>query len=204
MSSKNTNTRERILRSCWELLESGEGSAVRMSDIARKAGISRQAVYLHFPKRAELLIATTHYIDEIKDVDGRLARSRQVGSGLERLDAFIEAWGEYVPEIHGVAKALMAMMVSDADAADAWHGRMEAFRQGCQAAVDALFDDGKLTPDLCPLQATDLLWTMLSVGNWELLTRECGWRQEDYTRHIKTAARKVLIKRNPGRNTARM
>lgn len=175
-----------------------------MSDIARKAGISRQAVYLHFPKRAELLIATTHYIDEVKDVDGRLARSRQAGRGLERLDAFIEAWGGYVPEIHGVAKALMAMMANDADAADAWRGRMEALRQGCQAAVDAVHNDSKLTPDLSPQQATDLLWAILSVGNWELLTRECGWRQEDYIRHMKTAARKILIKNNPGRNTARI
>jgi AcrR family transcriptional regulator len=83
MSSENPDTRTRILESAWKLLEAGGGSEVRMSDIAKDAGISRQAVYLHFPKRADLLIATTRYIDEVNDIDARLAASRGAATGVE-------------------------------------------------------------------------------------------------------------------------
>ena len=113
MSSENSETRKNILETTWKLLESGGPSAVRMSDIAKSTGISRQAVYLHFPSRAELLIATTRYLDEVKDVDARLEASHSATSGLERLDAYIEAWGNYIPEVYGVARALVAHMSVD-------------------------------------------------------------------------------------------
>ena len=103
MSRKNPQTRTRILDAAWQLLEAGDN--VRMSDIAKRAGISRQALYLHFPTRADLLIATTRHLDEVKNIDDRLVASRAATSGRERLALFIEAWGNYIPEIHGVARA---------------------------------------------------------------------------------------------------
>ena len=106
-----------------------------MSDIAKQTGISRQAVYLHFPTRAELLIATTRHIDEVKEIDERLAKSRSASTGLERLEAFVEAWGNYIPEIYGVASALIAMQATDEEAGAAWSDRMGAVRHGCEAAV---------------------------------------------------------------------
>ena len=69
MSSEGPDTRTRILNAAWSLLESGRGAGVRMSDIAKEAGISRQALYLHFPNRADLLVATTQHVDAVKDID---------------------------------------------------------------------------------------------------------------------------------------
>jgi len=193
MSSTNLDTRTRILRSAWKLLEADGGQGVRMADIAKEAGISRQAVYLHFPKRSELLIATTRFIDETLDIDTRLAASRGAASGTARLDAFIQAWGNYIPEIHGIAKALLAMKDTDAAADAAWSDRMQAVRQGCEAAVQALKADGALAPEYAPKQATDILWTLLSVRNWEQLTQECGWSQKRYIETTQMVARRVLL-----------
>lgn len=193
MSRENTDTRTRILEATQKLLETGEANAVRMADIAKRSGISRQAVYLHFPTRADLLIATTLYLDEKKDVDARLAESRSATGGRERLEAYIDAWGGYIPEIYGIAKALLAMKDSDPAAAEAWDGRMRAVRDGCAAAVDALKADGDLSADLSPAQATDLLWTLLSVRNWEHLTVDCGWPQARYLKTMKRIARDALV-----------
>ena len=77
----SSDTRSRILEAAWKLLEDGAGGEVRMSDIAKKTGISRQAVYLHFPSRADLLIAVTRYIDEANEIDARLAASRSAATG---------------------------------------------------------------------------------------------------------------------------
>lgn len=197
MSSGRPETRIRILKASLELLEASQGAGVRMTDIARSAGVTRQAVYLHFATRAELLIATTHYLDDLKGSEERLKASRAARTGAERLDAFIEAWGSYIPEIHGVAKALLAMKDTDEAAADAWGKRMQDVREGCEAAISALKRDGMLSPDHSARQATDILWTMLSVRNWEQLTIECGWSQKKYVETLKSMARSILVASRP-------
>jgi AcrR family transcriptional regulator len=177
MSSEQTKTR--ILDITWKLLEK-RIEKNRMSDIAKAVGISRQALYLHYPTRAELLIATTKHIDTVKKVNQRLELSRTAGSGIERLHFFIKAWGGYIPEIHGISVALRNMRKNDKAAAEAWDDRMQAVRHGCQAAVVAIAKDGKLKFDLSEQIATDILWTLLTIENWEKLVINCGWLQSAY------------------------
>ena len=177
MSSVQTKTR--ILDTTWKLLEK-RIEKNRMSDIAKAVGISRQALYLHYPTRAELLIATTKHIDTVKKVNKRLELSRTAGSGVERLHFFIKAWGGYIPEIHGISVALRNMRKNDKAAAEAWDDRMQAVRHGCQAAVVAIAKDGKLKFDLSEQIATDILWTLLTIENWEKLVINCGWLQSAY------------------------
>ena len=177
MSSEQTKTR--ILDTTWKLLEK-RIEKNRMSDIAKAVGISRQALYLHYPTRAELLIATTKHIDTVKKVNQRLELSRTAGSGVERLHFFIKAWGGYIPEIHGISVALRNMRKNDKAAAEAWDDRMQAVRHGCQAAVVAIAKDGKLKFDLSEQIATDILCTLLTIENWEKLVINCGWLQSAY------------------------
>ena len=193
MSSTKFTTQEKILQAAWALLEATPEKPVRMSDIAKAAGISRQALYLHYPTRAELLIATARHLDMVKDVDARLAASRAAKSGPERLDAYIEAWGNYIPEIWGIARAFLAMKDSDEAAAAAWSDRMAAMRHGCEAAVAALSRDGMLRDDLDDARAADLLWTLLSVRNWDHLRNDCGWPQDMYIAQITRTARAALL-----------
>jgi AcrR family transcriptional regulator len=193
MSSPELDTRTRILQAAWSLLEQSDGQGVRMSDIAKAAGVSRQALYLHFPTRGELLVETTRYLDVVKKVDDRLAPSRGARRGVDRLDAYIEAWGNYILEIYVGAKALMAMQDTDEAAALAWADRMRAVREGCAAAVAALAQDGTLTPDHGEEQATDILCMLLSVRTWEQLTRDSGWAQQRYIDTTKQLARKILV-----------
>lgn len=193
MSSDIPETRLRILDATLELLEASQGRGVRMTDIADRAGISRQAVYLHFRTRTVLLIAATHHFDDLKGTEERLAPSRAAASGVERLDAYIDAWAAYIPEFYGVAKAFLAMRDTDEAAAAAWDERMLDMREGCKAAINALSDDKMLAPDWSPQQATDILWTMLSVRNWEQLTRHCGWSQQTYVVTLKSLTRRIFV-----------
>ena len=193
MSSANTPTRTRILRETVRVLEESGGRGVRMGDIAKAAGISRQAVYLHFPSRTELLVASTRYLDEILDVDDRLAPSRTATTGVERLVLYIECWGNYIPDMYGVAKALLLAKETDEAAAVAWNDRMLAMRDGCRAAIESLARDQTLAPEWKPRDATDALWTMLSVQNWENLTQECGWSTRQYVKRMRTLAKRAFV-----------
>ena len=190
MSSEQTKTR--ILDTTWKLLEK-RIEKNRMSDIAKAVGISRQALYLHYPTRAELLIATTKHIDTVKKVNQRLELSRTAGSGVERLHFFIKAWGGYIPEIHGISVALRNMRKNDKAAAEAWDDRMQAVRHGCQAAVVAIAKDGKLKFDLSEQIATDILWTLLTIENWEKLVINCAWLQSAYEEKMIELAEIALL-----------
>jgi AcrR family transcriptional regulator len=199
MSSDAPETRQRILKSTLSLLETGKGAVIRMTDIAKRAGITRQALYLHFSTRAELLIAVTLYVEEKFGSEAALAPSRNAKTGVERLDAYINAWANFLPEIHGIAKALIAMSETDDAAAIAWTSRMKAMRHGCEAAINALGRDKRLSPLHTREQATDTLWTMLSVQNWEQLVHECGWTPEEYGQRMKALARRLFVTDEPSR-----
>lgn len=194
MSSKKIPTRDRILKSTLALLEKGPGQQVRMSDIAKAARVSRQAVYLHFETRADLLVATTRYVDEVNEVDELLRPSRSARTGRDRLELWVEVWGNYIPKIHGVARALLAMQDTDAEARHAWKDRMNAVRHGCAAAVSALQKDGDLVDTLSETEAVDLLWSLQSVRIWEHLRLDCGWSQDAYLRETLRLAQAALIK----------
>lgn len=164
-----------------------------MTDIAKAAGVSRQALYLHFETRAELLIETTYYLDQMYGSDERLAASRRADTGIERLDAFIAAWGGYIPEIYSVARPLIAMAATDEAAAQAWGKRMQDMREGCEAAIIALERDGTLQAGYSVAVATDFLWAMLSVGNWEKLRFDCGWTQQEYIEWLQQSAQRLFV-----------
>jgi len=193
MSSDAGTTRARILDATVRMLEQHGGRGVRMGDIAKETGISRQAVYLHFASRTELLAAATRHVDQTLDLEGRLAASRAAATGAERLARYIEFWGHYIPEIYGVAKALLLAKDSDEAAAAAWKERMEALRDGCRAAVEALRADGDLAPGWTVDGATDALWTLLLLPNWEHLTQECGWSNRRYVQQMKRMAERMLV-----------
>ncbi len=193
MSSEKTETRTRILEATIHVLEESQGRGARMGDIAKASGISRQAVYLHFPSRTELLIAATLYKGDLLNVEGRLAPSRAATSGVERLRLYIGFWGEFIPEIYPVGKALMMAQDTDEAAAAAWHDRMLAMRDGCRAAIEALEADGTLAAGWTRPKAIDALWTMLLVPNWEHLTMECGWSTKDYIRWMNRMAESTFV-----------
>lgn len=163
-----------------------------MRDVAEAAGVSRQAVYLHFASRAELLVATARYLDEVRGLDERLRGYRAATTGVERLEAYIGFWGNYIPEVYGVARALLADRETDKAAATAWDDRMGAVRDSCRNIIEALHSDGMLAPGWYVEEATDFLWTMLSVRTWESLTIECEWTTKQYVSRMQEVAKRTF------------
>jgi AcrR family transcriptional regulator len=193
MASGESETRKRIVETAWRLLVDQRGKAARMSDIAAVAGVSRQAVYLHFASRADLLIAATRHGDEVLGLEGRLRPYREATGGVAKLEAFVTFWGQYIPEIYGLARALLTARETDAAAAAAWDDRMAAVRDGCRTVIEALQRDDVLAPHWSRDEAIDLLWTLLSIRNWEALTIDCGWSREQYTERMQVLARRALV-----------
>jgi len=171
-----------------------EGKGVRMGDIAKAANISRQGIYLHFPSRTQLLEAATRHKDSVLNLESRLKPSQEAQFGMERLNAYIEFWGNYIPEIFSMARALILAQNTDEAAASAWRDRMSALREGCLAAIQALHVEGILAEQWTVQEATDLFWTLLSVENWQQLTQVCGWSTPQYINHMQATAKLTFVK----------
>ena len=180
MSSKKTETKSRILHATWQLMESRHGLGVRMSDIAKEAGISRQALYLHFSTRKELMIATVHYVDEVKGLNERLKQFQAATTGVELLETCVDVWGNHLPEIYGLAKALLSTRDSDEDSAAAWNDCMGCFYDVCVVVIDTLVEEKILATKWSRDEALEMFQTMISVYNWEQLTVDYGWSKEQY------------------------
>lgn len=194
MSSDEIDTRTRILEAAWHLLEERRGQGVSMGDIAKEVGISRQAVYLHFASRTELMIATMNYVDEVKGLYERLEKLQSIPSGIELLEACIDIWGNYIPEIYGLAKAMLLTKDSDEAMAAAWNNSMGCLREVCQQTIETLDREGSLASGWSTKEATDMFWTMISISNWEQLTGECGWSTNQYIDWMKSLLKSTFIK----------
>ena len=194
MSSEAETTRERILSSCLQLLEKGDGRGVRMSDIAKHAGVSRQAVYLHFGNRAELLAQTTFYLDRIHNTDANLAPSRAAKTGIERLNAFLKAWTDYLPVVWPSLHALAILAEHDEDARKVLDHRMQDLWEGCDAAIAALERDGTLAKEYTRAEASDLLWAFIKSGIWHDLTSKKKWSQPQYGEVLLKSANRLFVK----------
>ena len=196
MSSENIeklNTRTRILASTWKLMEERLGINVKMSDIAKDVGISRQAVYLHFASRTELMLATVQYVDEIKNVNERIVQILQAQNAREQLEAFMQFWGNYIPEIHGLAKALLNTRDTDEAAASAWDSCMAHLWGMSQKVVESLHEEGLLVEHLQPEPAAELFWALVSIQNWEQLIRDCNWSTEQYIEQMTHMLKRTFI-----------
>lgn len=193
MSSGDFDTRTKILRATWELMEKSGGKNVHMSHIAKAVGISRQAVYLHFTSRNDLMIATMEYVDEVKGLNGRLEQLHTVSDSIELLQKSIEIWGNYIPEIYGLAKGLLSSRDSDEAAAAAWNNSMQCLADACRIAIQALKDEDVLAGQWSVDEGVEMLFTMLSIQSWEQLTIEFGWPQPKYLEHISKVAQNTFV-----------
>lgn len=193
MTKKNTDTRTRILEATWRLLEQHRGQGVQMRDIAEAVGISRQALYLHFPSRAELMIATIHHVDDVKGLDKRLNQLKAATTGIAFLEASIDVWGNYIPEIYGLAKVFLSTRDTDEAMAAAWNDCMGCLRDVCREIVEALEREGNLAPGWSQDDAVDMLYTMLSIHNWEQLTIDSGWSTPQYIAWMKTLLTRSFV-----------
>ncbi len=195
MSSRRERTRGKILASAYRLLVERGYHGVGLEEVARDAGVSRQAVYLHFKSKADLLVATAQYGDEMVVGVPEITRpEREAKTALEAIDAGIAAYGAIEPQIYDVASTVYAARRSDEAAEAAWQDRM-AFRRGnIRRAIERLRDEGLLAEGWTVEEAADFAWAIVSLHTYEYLVVERGWSVEQLVSRLQTAIKAVLAR----------
>lgn len=192
-NKKSDRTRVEILDAAWALIAE-HGASISISDIAAAVGITRQSIYVHFGSRGGLLMALVIRADERADIETKFETALAVKGASARLAACLDVWFGFVPGIFPVARDLIRLRASDAEAAAAWDDRMSALRRMYGTLARSLKEDGALAPDWTPQRAADYLWVSTSVESWGLLTQERSWSATQTAATIKRSLALALLK----------
>jgi len=166
---------------------------VRLEDVAQKAGVSRQAVYIHFGSRTGLLVEMARHLDERFPLSEHVEQLARAPSGLDAIDIAIPAPATYYPLAYPIAKLFLAGRYADEAMRTAWDDRMKARRVICDLLVRRLKEDGVLAPHWDVETATDALWVLTSWQVWEQLVVDQGWSKERYMDYLRTMIHRTLI-----------
>jgi len=186
-------TRDRILEATWKLLGDQGDLNVRIADIAAAAGVSRQAVYLHFGNRPNLLLAAVQYRDRTSPT-GAIARAVETDPLPDALRTFVEAWFAHIPRIQPVASLLSAASLSDAEARLAFEDRMALLRRLIGTLVRRLAEADLLKPEWTRDQATDWIWHRTHIDGWRHLVEDRKWNAAEFGRRVAESLRRDLLR----------
>ena len=192
------DTRDRILQATWELMPE-MGTALRLVDVAARAGVSRQALYLHFGDRGGLLLALVAWADETLQLRALTERVWAAPTGVAALERMIDVHATYAPRIDAVARVLEVHGYQDPALATAWRDRMESRRGAHRQIIERLHKDGVLARGWTIDAATDLFYAVTMPSPWRELTQERHWSAKQYASRMKRLLRRALVADQPAK-----
>jgi len=170
------DTRTRILAAALACAADARADCT-MGDVAAKASLSRQAVYLHFPNRAALLAAISEQLAAATAPS--LAEAPSARATLTALMAWL---ADDYPKVWPLAQRLGA-------------NPGDASRQiACRKLAERFRDEKALSLHLSPAAAAELLFTLTSLAVWAELVPGLGWDPIRYRSHVTYLATSALTK----------
>jgi AcrR family transcriptional regulator len=191
-------TADRILDAALALIKKRGDARVTMADIAAAAKISRQAVYLHFADRADLLVALVRHADQQRNLAQEIQKITDAPSGAAALREMAALQARMNPGIWAAARAVDAVRRLDPAAERSWQDRLEHRLAGARQIVARLQAENNLRPNLDPAAAADLLWSITSLRMWEDLVLQRGWSAAQYEARI-TELLSISLTRKSGK-----
>ncbi len=197
MSSRTQLTKTKILEAARRLLLQRGFHGAAMAEIAREAGVSRQAVYLHFRSKPELLVAVAEFADQEAGVPEILSRLSQAKTPDEIVNSGVTAYAEIQPRIYDIATVVYAARRSDPAAETAWQNRMAFRLAGIKFDMERLQGMGALAEGWTADAAAEFTWALLSLHTYEYLVIERSWSIERFVEHLQETLRRTLLDRAP-------
>lgn len=184
-------TRTQILDATWQLIEE-YGKSPSLVAIAQKAGVSRQAVYLHFGDRTGLLVALIEHMNLQLGKESRVREIFDAPTGLEVLDRLVDGLSVFTARVDKVARVFEVEQYQDDAVAAAWRNVMSSRREQVREVIRRIAKDKQLAAVWTIASATDLCHCILMPGQWRELVHHLGWSPKRYAKHVKALLRRGL------------
>ena len=187
-----SSTRAAILDACWRLLDAGR-APLAMDDVAAGAGVSRQAVYLHFKSKAELVVAVVEHAKKEIGLDEVRARIDGARTGEAALAALIDAHVELTPKLLRASRAIEAERARDPALEAAWQERESSRLSLVRRVVDRLVEERRLARGWSAGDAADLLWALTAAPITEDLLTRRRWSGDALRRRLDGLVRATIL-----------
>jgi AcrR family transcriptional regulator len=183
-------TRTQILEAARAMFEELGYYGAGLGAVAKKAGVSRQAIYLHFQSKADLLTALHMHIFAT-DVVPVLERHpiTDETTGLDVLDATIAVDAEVAARVWRVHEALTMARRQHPEVEETLRPRENERYDDLLSLGRRLERDGALPPDVPVGLFADMLWGLLNIGTYKNLVIERSWSLDQYRRWVRDTIR---------------
>lgn len=185
-------TRRKILDAAWELIKE-RGASIRISEVAERAGISRQSVYLHFGDRSGLILGLVHYMDEKIGLKESLAHIFSASTGTESMQRLMNLHRTFNPKIDPVERVLESTQYEDKDLGGAWRERLEFRRSHHRQIIKRIEEEGCLPEGWTAEEAGDLFFAITLPAVWRELSRNLGWTKKRAAEAMALLVRRAFV-----------
>ena len=185
--------RARILDAAEASFDRGPLAAVRIDDVAKRAGVSRSTVYALFESRRGLLVALA---GRLRDVTGfeRLVEASMLPDARESLRRAQRESVRIFATRPELARALFTMAGVDADAVAAVAALEDGRRPGMVHLARRLEAQGQLRPGIGVREAADLLSVATSFPAFDELFHALGLPQDVVADRLVALAERAVCR----------
>jgi AcrR family transcriptional regulator len=192
-SGGRPETRIQILEAARTMFEELGYHGAGLGAVAKKAGVSRQAIYLHFPSKVELLTALHLHIfatDVVPALERHPITDAMTAWGA--LDATIAVDVEVASKVWRIHEALTMARRQHPEVEETLRPREEQ-RYGELLDIGRRLErEHALPPNMNVDVFADMLWGLLNIGTYRSLVIERGWSLDRYTRWVSNTIRLQL------------
>ncbi|MCD9625183.1 TetR/AcrR family transcriptional regulator [Rhabdothermincola salaria] len=193
LNVRSRRTRAAALDATWRLLEEEGPRRVTMAAVAERAGITRRALYLHFPTRGELLLALHRHVDEQLDLEGSLAPVLEAPDSETTIAEFSAHLARYHFKISRIDSALLGAADSDPEVAALLEHASRVWHEGCRELVGRLAREDRLAEPWTIETGADLVWSFMFPETLQRLTAQRNWSVEQYRELLTVLLSRTLL-----------
>jgi AcrR family transcriptional regulator len=155
-----------------------------MTAVAERAAVTRRAVYMHFPTRAELVDSLFDYVAGVEGLADSLQGVWDAPDAVSALDQWAAHLARYHPRLLAVDRALERVWRSDADAAAHRARVVREKLANCRRLAGRLDAEGRLAEGWTVASAADMLFALVSSDVVEALLVDRRWSRRKLAEHL--------------------
>ena len=192
-------TRRRIVDAAADLFIANGYAATTLEQVADRAGVAVQTVYFHFGNKRTVLkqavdIAAVGDDEPVPLLDRPWLEEIQAEPDPRRI---IEQWAHnsrtITARVAPIMRVVRAAAAIDPDMAAQWDTNEQQRATAFRALAQLLADRDALTPGLSVEEATDVIFALLSIEVYLLLTATRGWTPAHWERWVAAILTYALL-----------
>ena len=192
-NARSRRTAEALLNAARELLETQGCEAATMAAVADRAGVTRRAVYLHFPSRSALLSALFEHVKQREGFAESVAPVWSAPDAVTALGEWAAHIARFTPRVLAVARIMDHVQRDDEDSAAHRAHVVKARHADCRRVIARLAEEGRLAERWTVNDAADMLLALISLDVVETLLVDRRWSRRRLAEHLSTLLHTTFV-----------